>query len=277
MTPLGPVDTVPHFAPLHAELVGLLRSLDAADWDRRTLAPRWRVRDVAAHLLDGDFRKLSGGRDRHVVARGPTASYGDIVSLIDRLNADGVSYAERLSPRLLTDLLEVTGAWVTDYVTALDPAAPAHISVAWAGEDRSANWMDTGREYTERWHHQMQIRDATGRAPLLDRRWLEPILDLSVRAFRRAYSGLDAPVGTAVGFEVTAEPDYTWTVTRAAGGWDVARGRHPAPQATVRTDADSAWKLLYNALSVELIRERVAVAGDAALAAPMLRSRSVMV
>ena len=59
MEPLSPVYTADLFAPLGAELVSLLRGLGESDWTRPTLAGAWRVRDVAAHLLDGDLRKLS--------------------------------------------------------------------------------------------------------------------------------------------------------------------------------------------------------------------------
>jgi len=45
-------------------LIELLKSLDSAQWDLPTIAPQWSVRDVAAHLLDTAFRKLSIGRDR---------------------------------------------------------------------------------------------------------------------------------------------------------------------------------------------------------------------
>ena len=38
-------------------LLDLLRSLARADWDLPTLAPAWKVRDVAAHLLDTPLRK----------------------------------------------------------------------------------------------------------------------------------------------------------------------------------------------------------------------------
>ena len=114
-------------------------------------------------------------------------SFADILAFIHALNATGVQYAERLSPRVIVDLLDVTGKWVADYVSSLPPHAPASISVLWAGERQSENWMDIGREYTERWHHQMQIRDAVGADPLLDARWLDPVLDLSVRALPRAY------------------------------------------------------------------------------------------
>ena len=106
--------------------------------------------------------------------------------------------------------------------------------------------MDIGREYTERWHHQMQIRDAVGAPGLLQRR-LEPLLDLSVHAFRRAYKQVAAPDGTVVHFEVDGESDYVWSVVRADSAWSVTRGRLPQAAAGLRTDADTAWKLLYNA------------------------------
>jgi uncharacterized protein (TIGR03083 family) len=275
--PLTPVYTAELFPDLHQELIRLLRGLNEKDWDRPTIAGRWRVRDVAAHLADIDLRKLSGGRDRRRPARRIGSSFADIVEFIDGENAAGVAYSERLSPRVITDLLEVTGRWVSEFVASLAPDADAHISVLWADEDRSANWMDTGREYTERWHHQMQIRDAVGAERLLQPRWLFPLLDLSVRAFRRAYKDVPAPTGTAVAFAVEGEGDNAWSVVREDSGWVVMRGRAAHPAASVRTDADSAWRLLYNALPPEAIRERVAVTGDGALAEPMLRARSVMV
>ena len=277
MEVLTPIHTVELFPALHAELVGLLRGIDERDWARPTLAASWRVRDVVAHLLDDDLRKLSGGRDRQQVAARSVSSYPDIVDLTNDMNAGGVRYAARLSPRVMTDLLEVTGRWVSDYVATLPPHACAHIAVAWAGEDRSENWMDTGREYTERWHHQMQIRDAVGADRLLQRRWFYPVLDLSVRAFPRVYKDVSADVGTAVVFEVDAEGDNVWSVVREAPGWSMARGRASCAAACLRTDADTAWKLLYNALSVEAARARVTMTGDRSLTEPMLRARSVMV
>jgi uncharacterized protein (TIGR03083 family) len=278
LQPLAPLHTAGLFSPLNAELVRLLRGLDDADWQRPTVAGAWRVRDVAAHLLDGDLRKLSAGRDGlRPPPDGPVSSFGDIVALIGRANASGVAYAQRLSPRVITDLLEVTGRWVAEYVAALPPHGEAIHSVAWAGEDRSENWMDTGREYTERWHHQAQIRDAVGAPGLLQRRWMHPLLDLSVRAFRRSYAGVVAEPGTAVVLEVDAEGANAWSVVRETEGWQVFRGAAADPAARVRTDADTAWRLLYNALSADALAARVTVQGDAALAEPILRARSVMV
>jgi uncharacterized protein (TIGR03083 family) len=275
MEPLTAIYTADLFPALQAELIGLLRGLTEDDWERPTLAAPWRVRDVVAHLLDGDCRKLAGGRDRHGVST--ASSFTDIVHLINEQNASGVAYAERLSPRLMTDLLEITGRWVSDYVATLDPHASARVAVAWADEDRSENWMDTGREYTERWHHQMQIREAVEAEGLITPRWFRPVLDLSVRAFRRSYREVVAPVGASVIFEVQADTGYAWSVTREAAGWSVVRGQAPAATACVRADADTAWKLLFNALPADAARARVAMSGESRLAEPMLRTRSVMV
>lgn len=278
MEPLTPVYTAPLFAPLHRELIALLRGLDADAWLRPTVAGRWRVRDIAAHLLDGDLRRLAATRDGHALAPDrPLHSFGDVVRFINELNATGVHWAERLSPRLLVELLEVTGPSVAELMAALPPHEEAMWAVAWAGEDRSENWMDVGRDYTERWHHQMQIRDAVGAPGLLERRWIAPLLDLSVRALPRAYAALAAPAGTAVVLEVAGDAGGAWSVVREAAAWRVYRGAADAPGAVVRATPDDAWRLLYNALPPERARATLEISGDAALAEPLLVARSVMV
>ncbi len=278
LEPLTPVYTAELFPPLHQELLALLRGLAPADWERPTVAGSWRVRDVAAHLLDGDLRKLSIQRDGHLVPpEEPIGGYGDLVGFLNRLNAEWVAASRRLSPRVLVDLLAMTGPAVSEVMAALPPHEPAIFSVAWAGESRSENWLDVGREYTERWHHQMQIRDAVGAPLLLERRWLHPLLDLSVRALPRAYGSVAADPGTAVVFAVTGAEGDSWSLIRNEGGWDVFRGAAPDPAAALRVDPDTSWRLLYNALPPEVALKKVEIEGDAALAAPLLSTRSVMV
>jgi Mycothiol maleylpyruvate isomerase N-terminal domain len=46
-----------------AMLVDLLESLPVEKWARQTVARLWNVKDVAAHLLDGNIRILSMLRD----------------------------------------------------------------------------------------------------------------------------------------------------------------------------------------------------------------------
>ena len=275
--PLPPRDVAPLFRPLLDELLALLRALDPGDWMRPTVAGAWRVRDVAAHLLDGDLRKLSVHRDGHALPMdGPITSDRDLARFVNALNAGGIAYGARLSPRMLVELLATSGAAVAELVESLDPQAPALFAVSWAGERTSANWMDTGREYTERWHHQMQIRDAVGAPRLLAPRWMEPLLDFSVRALPPAYDAVAAPDGATVALAVHGETAGAWSVVREASAWHVRRGRLDASDAVVHVAADDVWRLLYNALPPDAVRQRVRVEGSTALAAPLLRARSVI-
>src|SRR6202012_2946757 len=66
--------------------------------------------------------------------------------------------ARMLSPRLIIDLLRWSGAQLDTSLTSVDLAAPA--SVYWAGA--APLWFDLAREFTERWVHFQQIRDAAG-------------------------------------------------------------------------------------------------------------------
>lgn len=276
MLPLEPVLTAPLFRPLLGELIALLRSLSTADWNRPTVAGRWRVRDVAAHLLDGDLRRLAACRDAHLLTPArPIESDRDLSQFINTLNASGVDYGARLSPRLLTDLLAVTGGWVADLMEQLDPHGTACFAVSWAGEGTSESWMDTGREYTERWHHQAQIRDAVGTPRLLEPRWLDPLLDISVRALPAAYAGLDAANGTTVSLLVRGASSPGWTVHRHDDGWHLFAGVPPAPDASLTLRADDAWRMFYNALRSSAERS-IEMSGERRLLDPMLRARSVI-
>lgn len=278
LEPLGRVDTTPLFAPLHGELMALVRNLSGDDWLRPTVAGTWRVRDVAAHLLDGQLRGLSLIRDGHGVAPdSPVESYDDLVGFLDRLNSDWVKAMERASPRVLTGLLGLVGRQAAEMWQDQDLDGPAPFPVDWADTDRSQLWMHAGREYTEVWHHQMQIRDAVGAPRLLAGRWLQPLLDLSMRALPRSYEGIDSEVGTTLVFEVTGDGGGVWTLRRDAERWRVFRGAPEAPDAVVRLPDDESWRLLYNARTPEESRRRSEVTGDEALAAPLFLTRSVMV
>ncbi len=135
-----------------AELLKLLASLRPDEWDLQTVAPDWRVRDVAAHLLDTVSRKLSLVRDGWFVEQS-RRSTEDLVALVNRLNREGVTVYRRLSPSILISWMSVACRESAEFHESLDPFAPAVFAVSWAGKRRSLNWFDTARELTERWHH----------------------------------------------------------------------------------------------------------------------------
>lgn len=277
LEPLTPVLLVDRFAPLHAELIALLRGLGPDDWQRPTACALWSVRDIAAHLLDDDLRRLSFHRDGQAVPAGPPADDpASLVALINRMNAEWVAVARRMSPRVLIDLLEVAGPQVVELFRSIDPFAPAHWSVTWAGEAASAHWFDVGRDYTERWLHQQQIRDAVGAPPLTAREWLYPVLDLFVRALPYTFRDVRADVGTTVRMVIEGPAGGAWTLRRETDGWRLYAGEAPGPAAEVRLSDDTAWRLFSKGLAPAAARARVRIEGDQALGAVTLRSLAVM-
>jgi len=211
------------FPELDRLLLEFLRKLTPADWERRTLAAQWCVKDVAAHLLDNNIRAWSILRDGY---RGEkysgSDSYDDLVVFLNKLNADWVRAFRRVSPAVLTDLLEVTGRPFCEYMQSLDPTATAAISVAWAGESESQNWFHVAREYTEKWHHQQQIRLATGDDGVLmaDRFYL-PYLDTSMRALPHHYRSVNAAPGTIIQFTVSGLHSARWYLVRVNNRWEL--------------------------------------------------------
>jgi uncharacterized protein (TIGR03083 family) len=157
---------VDRFAPLRTRLLTLLAELGEDDWARPTAAPRWSVKDVAAHLLGGDIAILSGWRDGFR-SNPEINSHIELIELVDRLNGEWILAFRRISPRLLRELLAFCGPEVDVCFSSLDPMKIVR-AVSWAGPEPAPVWFDLAREFTERWHHQQQIRDATGRPPLYD-------------------------------------------------------------------------------------------------------------
>ena len=58
-----PVAVTHLFPVLDKKLISLLRSLQPEQWQQKTIARLWTVKDIAAHLLDGNIRTLSMARD----------------------------------------------------------------------------------------------------------------------------------------------------------------------------------------------------------------------
>jgi hypothetical protein len=277
LAPPSPVDVRHLLRPLGEELLGLLRDLDAGDWSRAA-PPHWAVRDVAAHLLDTAVRRLTFHRDScpFPPPDRPLRGYHDLAAMLHRLNAEWLATAVRFSPRVLVDLLAVADPQEADFLASLDPEAPAFLPVAWADESVSPSWMDVAREYTERWHHQQQIRDAVGAPPLTSPRWLRPAIAVAARSLRRAWAPLADRPGTSVHVAIAGESGGDWALVAGANGWQLWEGVPDAADAAVTTDEETAWRLWHRMIEREAAAARVETRGDDALTAPFLTAVAVM-
>jgi len=235
------------------------------------------VKDLVAHLLDTCYRRLSFGRDgMDSTPDRPIASYQDLVDYLNQLNADWVKAMRRMSPSVLMELLDRGELELHHYFASLDPEAPARFGVAWAGEEHSLNWFDLGREYTERWIHQQQIREAVGASLLSDRAWLHPALDIFVRVLPFTYRTVPADPGATLRLEISGPAGGVWTLARGEESWALFTGSPTEPSTGVDLDQETAWKLFSKGLSPETARQRVHVEGDPQLADPVYGVVAVM-
>ena len=95
---------------------------------------------------------------------------------LDEMQAEWVGVSRRLSPRLITDLLQWTGPQIADTFRREDPRART-ASVSWAGPGPVPAWLDQARELSEYWIHRQQLRQGLGRPSDLRADLAGPVLD----------------------------------------------------------------------------------------------------
>jgi uncharacterized protein (TIGR03083 family) len=259
--------------------VTLLRGLPPESWDRPTVAGTWVVRDIVAHLLDSTLRRLSFHRDgmSPPPPHRPIGSDRDFVDFINTLNAQWVTSARRLSPRVLTDLYQRASGEAADWFESLPREAPALFPVSWAGEHASDGWFDVGREFTELWHHQQQIRMAVGADDLDDPRYLSAVIDIAMRGLPHAFHDVSAELGQTVAIDVSGPSGGHWTLIRNEERWALWRGEPPSATTSIRLTDQTAWKLLFNALPEGDAGHAVRIEGRPDLGRAFLHARSVIV
>jgi uncharacterized protein (TIGR03083 family) len=261
-----PIETIHLFPVLDEKLLVFLRSLQPEEWQRQTLAPQWKVMDVALHLLAGNLQTLSMLRDGYFGVQ-PTdpSSYEGIVQFLNELNADWIKATRRLSPRIVLEMLETTGREYTAYLQTLDPWEPATFSVGWAGEQTSLNWFHIARDYTEKWHHQQQIRQAVGRGEeeLLTKELYQPFLATCIRALPYHYRQVAAEHGQMLQLTVTGEGGHTWFLQyTSAGQWQLSENNSGPIAAVVTINGAVAWRLFTKSLPRDLAEAHIQLAGD---------------
>lgn len=259
--------------PLTAQrgrLLTLLTSLSDTQWAAPTTAPQWAVKDIALHLLDVDLSWLAHGRDHDQTGTIPVpADHQEFVRGLAQRNQQWVNGTRALSPRLITGLLTWSGEQLDTYLRTVDLAGAS--SVYWAGQ--VPLWFDLAREFTERWVHYQQIRQAAlpaGHDQPQDE-YLPLVLRTFIWGFPHQYQA-PAPAGTAIALEIPGIG--AWTLTATATGWSLDQGQPAAPAASLRITGEAAWRLLTGA---RYDTRQVQLSGDPALAAPLLQVRGIIV
>ncbi len=276
MKPKPPVLLVDLFPVERAELLVLLADLPPDAWEAPTVCAGWSVKDLAAHILADDLGNLSGGRDQYRHSPVPAApSWEQLVAFIDEQNEDWVRSARRLSPRLLVELLSWSGERLVAYLRALDPMAPGAV-FAWAGPEPAPWWLHIAREYTERWMHQQQIREAVGAPGLFQRPLFGSVLNTFVHALPHGYRDVAAPEGTLVKLVITGEAGGRWSLVRQGGRWGLYEDVSGPPASIITLDQDTAWRLFTKGIDRDTARACMILEGDRNLAAPLLDTVAII-
>ena len=270
------VNVVGLLPSLNNRLLQLLHSLQPADWNRQTVAKRWTVKDITAHLLDGNIRILSMLRDGHFAATPDLGEHSTLVTYLDGLNADWVKAMERVSPSMLILLHESTGDLFNEYYASLDPFAKASFPVAWAGEEESFNWMHIAGEYTEKWLHQQQIRDALDDDTIMSREFFYPFINIFMLGLPHTYRNVTAPAGTCVQVTIPGHAGGLWQLVNDDTQWLLHSTHVAEPASELIIDAGIAWKLFSKSIRPAEVRNNVSIVGDQALGATALSMVSVM-
>lgn len=276
MLPLPPIETRHLFREINAGLLDLCTSISAEDWAKPTVHSDRDVKDLVAHLLDGSLRRLAIQRDGHFLQAPEMRSFTDLVAFVQQLNREWIVAAKRLSPRVIVDMMMRADEEVAALFSSLEPQSPAPFGVAWAGEEWSENWFDMAREYTEKWHHQQQIRDAVGRPGFTERRFLHPVLETFLRGAPHSYRETRADDGTTIEITISGDAGGKWNLVCDADRWTLVTDCLIKPTTSIELDADTAWRLWTKGLDGATAQKKAIVRGNEALAAPLFSMVTIM-
>lgn len=258
------------FIPDREALIDLLAELEPSDWTRPTVCRGWDVRDVTLHILGGDLGYIAIRRDG--VAYLKPAPDEDLVSFINRINAEWVTAARRLTPGLIQELLRFTAQPIHQCLTSEDGATvDAHVS--WASTDPVPRWLDVAREYMERWVHQQHIRDAVGRPGQDSSQFVAPVIAASMFALPIA---LQAVRSGPVVVHVEGPGGGTWVAKAQGSGWKLLMGDVAEAAARLRITAGDWWRTVTLGLTVDEALARASTEGDPTLARSALGAVAII-
>ncbi|MDP3150570.1 MAG: maleylpyruvate isomerase N-terminal domain-containing protein [Ignavibacteria bacterium] len=267
------------FPELYSELIELLQRLSADEWNYPTSSSKWSVKDIVAHLIDTDLRRLSFQRD-HLIP--PTYNkqindFKNIIEYLNYLNSTWVDASKRLSPGVLIDLLNYVKIEMPKLLNSLDMDSKALFAVWWAGEEESKCWFDIAREYTEKWYHQQQIREAIGKPLLVEQKWIHPLIDTFVRGlvptiYQKIYPDKN---NISVILEVEDISEGKW-IMKKNNSWNLFVGEEVNYTSKVVMNADTTWRMFTKNITKEAARNRITIYGDVDLGQLILELTTVM-
>lgn len=271
------IDVISVFPSLNKALADLLKSLKPGDWNKHTVCPKWTVKDIVAHLLDTNIRRLSIGRDGNSFLKNRKfTTYEEVIDFLNDLNADCPKAMKRGSPEILIEMIEKYQDELLVYFKELDPFDRTIFPVQWGGKEHSENWFDIAREYSERWLHQQQIRQAINDHKLLAPEFYHPFLQTVMQALPFTYQKIMAPIGSTIKVEIVGPAGGSWTIIKYENFWSFTEEEVITPDALVYIDQQIAWLLFSKGIETMDAAQYYQLHGDRELGSHVLKMTSLI-
>ena len=192
------------------------------------------------------------------------------------MNNNGITFFKLVSPRILIYLLQFSEHKVYKYLSTLQNEDTAKFSVVWAGESESANWFDIAREYTEKWHHQMQIRLAVDKPGIDSKKFFCPVIDTFMRALPHVYQAVNAETGANIMINITGNGGGTWVLDKSPQQWRLSKELTSDPIAKITMSDSIAWRVFTDSIDPNSAMKEAVIIGDKALATQVFKLKAVM-
>jgi uncharacterized protein (TIGR03083 family) len=265
MQQLQPVIVLEIIPKERENLITMLSELSNEDWTAPTMCTGWSVKDLAAHLLGDDIGILNmRDHPEQWLPQKEQIEWDDLVALINGLNQAWVETTRRISAPVLIDFLKLTGEQTYQHFKKLDPYSLGR-PVSWAGPEPAPVWLDIAREYTERWVHQQQIREALQQPVLTEPAFLSPVLSTFMRAIPHTFQPVDLPSTTAININIQGKAGSKWCLVKEGHQWHLYQSSADIAVAALSVDQDTAWRMFTNSISEEQAVQKCVFSGDQAL------------
>ncbi len=266
---LPALDVRPLLTDERARLLRLLGSLSSLEWRAETAAPGWTVKDVALHVLDDDLGWLSRGRDGDRSGLLPMGDDESFVTALAAKNQRWIDGARGLSGEVVVGLLEWAGQQMDAYYASMDLLGEGRVS--WASDGRVPAWFDVAQDLTERWVHQMQMREAVDRVEDYRAAYLPTVLRTFVWALPHQYR---VPAARGTTLEVDLSAGGIWSLTCVGDArWSLREGPADDPDARAWYGDDAGWRWLTGA---RVPADGVTFDGPGHLQEPLARIRGII-
>ena len=287
-----PINLLELFPGLSKELELCLNSIPDSDWSNPTACTGWSVKDLVAHLIGGNVNRLKdqtalyanepelvtlfGLANQMPQPTGLFTDFDELLSFINKSNQTWVNLTSQFSSVELINFVRKTDNLLFKHFSSLDPNFVTNTGVLWAGESTSEVWFDIAREYTEKWLHQQQIREAVQFDDLYERQWLFPVFDTFMRGLPHNFRNFDPGKDSSIAISILGSAGGHWSLLHENENWILYSGLSTNPIAHIQLDQVLAWRLFTKGISKDEVQNKIETIGDQSVVSTFLEMVTIM-